>query len=240
MRRVRTAFVSLRLAAVVLLAAVPLLAIAAVAEDGAKEIEGWGTWIDPDGDCQVAAEDDAVVITVSPTVHDLWPENPEAKQRANAPRILRDVSGDFTAEVKVAGTVLGGEFFRSGAMLIWQDERNFVRFERAGSFRDKKPRHYCWLHVFKDGKRVVNLQKEPVKDVETVLRLERKAGKLVASISQDDGKTFTKYPSQDLALGDDVKVGVAALNASKAEFTVRFEQFKLAAAAEGAAVRDAN
>ena len=219
---------------------VSMFAWAAAAEDPStpqdtKAIEGWGTWVDPDGDCEVRAEDDAVVITVSPAVHDLWPENPEPKQRANAPRILRDVKGDFTAEVKVAGTVLGGEFFRSGAMLIWQDERNFVRFERAGSFRDKKPRHYCWLHVFKDGKRVVNLQKEPVKDVETVLRLERKGGKLVASISQDDGKTFTKYPSQDLALGDGVKVGVAALNASKAEFTVRFEQFKLAAAAANGA-----
>jgi regulation of enolase protein 1 (concanavalin A-like superfamily) len=221
----------------VLLLTLSLITLAAAAADpptpeDAKAIEGWGTWVDPDGDCDVRAEDDAVIITVSPAVHDLWPENPEPKQRANAPRLLRDVKGDFTAEVKVAGTVLGGEFFRSGAMLIWQDERNFVRFERAGSFRDKKPRHYCWLHVFKDGKRVVNLQKEPVKDAETILRLERKGDRLVASFSQDDGKTFTKYPAQDLALDADVKVGVAALNASKAELTVRFEHLQLAAGPE--------
>ena len=192
-----------------------------------KQIAGWGTWVDPDGDCEVRQEKEALLITVPSTTHDLWPENPEAKQRANAPRVLRDVDGDFAAEVHVSGTVLGGEFFRSGALLVWQDERNFVRFERAGSFRGKTPRHYCWLHVFKDGKRVVNLQKEPIKDADTILRLVRKGDQLAASFSQDGGRTFTELPLQDLTLAPQSKAGVAALNASKAPFTVRFEQFKL-------------
>ena len=190
--------------------------------------------MDPDGDCEVREEKGVVLITVPSPTHDLWPENPEAKQRANAPRLLRDVDGDFAAEVQVSGTVLGGEFFRAGAMLVWQDERNYVRFERAGSFRDKTPRHYCWLHVFKDGKRVVNVQVEPVKDADTILRLVRRADKLDASFSQDGGKTFTRLPRQDLTLAPQSQVGVAALNASKAPFTARFEQFKLTPAPDAA------
>ena len=193
-----------------------------------EDIPGWGTWVDVDKDCEFKLDGkDALVITVPASVHDLWPENPEPKQRANAPRVVQEVDGDFTAEVTVAGRVLGGEFFRSGAMVIWQDERNFVRFERAGSFRGKTPRHYCWLHVFRDGKRVVNLQKEPVEDADTVLRLTRRGQKLEASFSQDGGKTFFNYPEQDLKLPPQVKVGVAALNASKAPFEVRFEGFEL-------------
>jgi regulation of enolase protein 1 (concanavalin A-like superfamily) len=189
-----------------------------------KQIAGWGTWVDPDNDCEVRVEGkEALLIRVPASPHDLWPENPEPKQRTNAPRVVQDVDGDFTVEVKVVGRVLGGEFFRSGAVVIWQDERNFVRFERAGSFRDKTPRHYCWLHVFTDGKRVVNLQREPVQDADTILRLSRRGSKLDASFSQDDGKTFTNYPEQDLAFAAAVKVGVAALNASKAPFEVRFE-----------------
>src|SRR5687767_5689900 len=66
-----------------------------------KTIAGWGTWVDPDGDCAVSKAGDAVTITVSPAVHDLWPENPEPARRANAPRVLRDVRGDFSAEVTV-------------------------------------------------------------------------------------------------------------------------------------------
>lgn len=189
-----------------------------------KEISGWGKWVDPDGDCDVRAEGKgAIVISVPASPHDLWPENPEPKQRTNAPRLVQDADGDFTVEVNVTGQVLGGEFFRSGALVIWQDERNFVRFERAGSFRGKTPRHYCWLHVFKDGKRVTNLQKEPVKDADTILRLSRRGDKLDASFSQDGGKEFFKYPQQEVKLEPRVKVGVAALNASKAPFDVRFE-----------------
>ena len=208
-----------------LLATLPLLG---AADPPAKEIAGWGTFVDPDGDCEAHADGDALLLSVPATVHDLWPENSEPELRANAPRVLRDVDGDFTLSVTSVGPVLGGEFFRSAALVIWHDDGDFVRFERAGSFRDGKPRHYCWLHVFKDGKRVVNLQKEPVEEADTVLRLARDGGELRASFSQDGGKTFFSFPVQDIShLPETARAGVAALNASKAPFTARFAGVEL-------------
>ena len=65
-----------------------------------KELAGWGTAIDPDGDCQITAEGSAVTMTIPATLHDL---NADI-DKYNAPRILRDVQGDFEIQVKVSAS----------------------------------------------------------------------------------------------------------------------------------------
>jgi regulation of enolase protein 1 (concanavalin A-like superfamily) len=200
------------------------LLLAAVTARGAdKQVEGWGTWVDPDGDCKVAARGDKLLVTVPGKVHDLWPESTKPDEAVNAPRIVRAVDGDFTMQVLVDGKVGGSKLYRSGTLVVWHDGDNFVRFDRAcGS----NGRLYCWLHVFRDKKRVVSLQKEPVKDVPTVLRLQRAGDRLRASFSQDGGKTFFKYPEHKIEhLPGKVQAGVAALNAGDQPFTAEFRDF---------------
>src|SRR4051812_586702 len=63
------------------------------------EIRGWGTAIDPDGDCKFSVEKGRVAIAIPGTVHALSAE----RGQVNAPRVLREVEGDFIAQVKVSG-----------------------------------------------------------------------------------------------------------------------------------------
>ena len=60
-------------------------------------IAGWGEPIDPLGDCQLQSSSDSLTISVPGTLHSLAPAN----KNFDAPRVLQDVQGDFTVEVKV-------------------------------------------------------------------------------------------------------------------------------------------
>src|SRR5215510_9119964 len=77
----------------------PLAASAApppkLVNDG-KRIPGWGTIVDPESDCVIKGDKDKLTITVPATHHTLNPE-----RAMNAPRVLQEVDGNFTATVKV-------------------------------------------------------------------------------------------------------------------------------------------
>jgi hypothetical protein len=64
----------------------------------------WGMAIDPDNDCKIVDQGKALEISVPATHHDLNADN----DKLNAPRVLREVSGDFTMTVKVIGTFQPG------------------------------------------------------------------------------------------------------------------------------------
>ena len=115
--------------------------------------------------------------------------------------------------------------FNGATLLMWQDENNFVRLDRAGFHKAGKPNHQTYYHVYQDGKRTAHLNR-PLAVKDSWLRLQRKGGKVVASWSQD-GKSWQSYPEQEVKLADKVKVGVAALNASSNPFAASFEEFKL-------------
>src|SRR4051794_23079640 len=81
-----------------LLAAWALPAAAAPApEKKAHTVPGWGTVVDPDGDCTVKWEKGAVTITVPGTHHDLT--HTDQYDKVNAPRILGRVQGNFLLQV---------------------------------------------------------------------------------------------------------------------------------------------
>src|SRR5947208_110569 len=115
-----------------------LVSLTSVAEEKkARVIKGWGEVIDPDGDCTIQSEKGKVTITVPEKNHNLAPLIGQ-----NAPRILQEIEGDFALEVKVSGdfkptdrsTLEGGRSFNGAGLLLWQDEKNFLRLER-NSFR---------------------------------------------------------------------------------------------------------
>lgn len=66
-----------------------------------KNFKGWGTAIDPDGDCKFFLSEQSLLINVPgwPHPHDLAAE----VDVINAPRVLQTVKGDFTVEVQVDG-----------------------------------------------------------------------------------------------------------------------------------------
>ena len=78
------------------------LAIAQQAGD--RKLEGWGKVVDPDGDCKFDAARGSLSIAIPGTHHNL---NPAVRQ--NAPRVLQEVEGDFTVQVRVSGDFEPGQ-----------------------------------------------------------------------------------------------------------------------------------
>jgi regulation of enolase protein 1 (concanavalin A-like superfamily) len=198
-----------------------------------QQIKAWGDVTDPDGDSKINEANGRVTIEVPGAYHDLWP----GQGKTNAPRILQDVEGDFTVQVKLtgqirpqAGTVIPGLAssvpFQAASLLIWQDDNNFVRLDRASMVKDNKTIFFCYYHAFKEGKRVVHLSQN-LKDQATYLRLERRGGKIQAAFSQDEGKTWPSFRPEVIDLPMKLKVGVAGLNNTSKPLIAELEGFKI-------------
>ena len=195
-----------------------------------QKIEGWGEVTDVSGQSRVRAEGARVTLEVPAGSYDLYPDG----QKVNAPRLAQDASGDFTVQVKVVGTVMGEKgaeapgrdvAFNAATLVIWQDDRNFVRLDRAGFHKAGTPNHQTYYHVYRDGKRTVH-EWRPLAARDTWLRLQRQGTRVTAAWSQDR-KSWHSYPAGNVALADKVKVGVAVLNASSKAFAATFEDLTL-------------
>jgi regulation of enolase protein 1 (concanavalin A-like superfamily) len=211
---------------------------AATQEDKPKTLEGWGAVTDPSGDCSFKAEKQRLVVKVPGSIHDLNP-----RTGMQAPRVLKTVKGDFVAQIKVTGDFKPGEkaadaehsSFNGAGLLVWQDEKNYIRLERNRWYVSGEEKYACYpplLEYYKDGAYQDtdpnSTLDEFFKGRSTWLRLERKADKVVASYSHD-GKEWTEAKEITVELPAEVTVGVAAINTSEEPFTVEFEEFKVSA-----------
>jgi hypothetical protein len=193
-----------------------------------ETVPGWGLVVDPVGDCRFEQADGKFTIRVPGAHHDLWP----VKGKVNAPLVLQEVAGDFTIDVLVEevtkaepDTVLPGmtstASFHAGSLILWQDAKNFVRFDRTNMNKAGRATTACYLHVFEGGTRTAELA-PAVPDKPTHLRLTRKGDRLIAAYSQDGAKTWTSLAEQQVKLADKLKAGVSALNNTSRENVVRF------------------
>lgn len=197
-----------------------------------QPIKGWGEITDPDGDCRVAEDKGDLTITVPKTHHDLT--YTEKYTKLNGPRVLQPVEGDFTLEVKVRafpppGNVAssGGQYsFVSAGLLIWQDEKNFIRMERAAVGNSDTP--FVWIERFADGKASVQKMKR-LSDKATGLRVVRKGNQFAFLYDEDgEGKTWVEAHSGEIEMPAKLDVGVATINSTVREFPVRLTGLKLA------------
>ena len=134
-----------------------------------QPIAGWGTIVDPKRACKFDAAADALTITVPAGKYNLNP-TPEFNN-LDAPRVLRSASGDFQFEARVdpfplpqAGPAGVKDNYVGAGLVIWQDERNFVRFVRAGN--GETSRVFVHLEHFRDGRNLsstgVDIANRPV------------------------------------------------------------------------------
>jgi hypothetical protein len=214
---------------VVCLLAVTAMVTLTVQAAEEKVIKGWGTVTDPDGDCELKNEDDSVTITIPGKHHDLT--HTAAYIKLNAPRILQPAEGDFTLELKTPRFALpadakssGGKFsFVSTGLLLWQDEKNFIRLERASVAGVEEP--FVWVEGFQDGKSVFQGMKR-VSDKETGLRITRTDKKL--KYYYDDGAVggWSEIEGKDVDIPT-THAGVAAINTTNLPMAYRLSGLKL-------------
>jgi hypothetical protein len=219
-------------------AAVVCIASTLAVGDGkkSKEINGWGTVTDPDGDCTFKEDRGKLTITVPGNLHDL-----HATRGMNAPRVLREVEGDFTATVKVTCALTPGKGVAKGAntagyyagLLLWAGEKEYVRLERNALWGGGKLVSFTPLFEYwKDGGMRVASPRGGAPDFfkpdSTWFQLERKGGKVTARYS-DDGKEWAVAQKVDTELPKKLHVGVAAINSSDTRFIVEFGDLKVEA-----------
>ncbi len=195
---------------------------------------GWDKPVDPDGDCKITPNKGALTIEVpAGKRHDLVLD----QGVLNAPRLVRDVTGDFTAQVRVDGdfsptapsTSPTGLPYLGAGIVVGSGDQTFMRLERAAVNRGAKTVAYVdW-----EGRTVGKANwsgngglndKEPA----IYLRLRRLGDRFFAAFSRD-GTNWTELPPQDVKLPAAVKVGVAAVTTSAGPFKATFDDFRIGA-----------
>jgi RNA polymerase sigma factor (sigma-70 family) len=213
-----------------------LLAVGGGREDGGGTVRlwrgpritlpGWGQPFNPDGDCAITPEADGLVLRLPRTPHDLCAE----AGRVNAPRVLQEVDGDFSAQVKVCGAlrptaVPGGVAYQAGGLLLWADNRNYVRLERAALNRDGAVHPLAAFEARARGERA-GARACDVTQQDAWLRLERRGNRLLGSVSAD-GRQWTSLEPLEVDFPAKLRVGVAAVNTARQPLSVRFEELQV-------------
>ncbi len=214
------------------------LGCGAIADDQVKDgraLVGWGAIVDPDGDCQIKGDKKKVTITVPGTPHDLSGNF----INKNAPRVLQEIEGDFTVQVKVTGdfdpgnkpAVEGTIAFNGAGLLIWKNENNYLRLERNLWYTPDgiEAQFPPLLEYWKDNDPAFFMPgatKQFFEGRSTHLRLKRRGAKVTAFVSHD-GKTWLDGKTLDTDFPKKVKVGIDAINTSSRPFTVHFEELRV-------------
>jgi regulation of enolase protein 1 (concanavalin A-like superfamily) len=189
---------------------------------------GWGVVIDPDKDCEITDQMKKLRITVPGTRHDLV-----GATGMNAPRVMREVEGDFIVTVKVVGefrpggksTNPKGVPFNGAGILVWSDADNFIRLERAAVARGAKLSTYVSFEEFEGGTNGAS-HSQVMRGGDCWVRMERKGSRIHGSISFD-GKTWNELRPIQTVWPTNLKIGLIAVNSSSLPFTVAFEEFDL-------------
>jgi regulation of enolase protein 1 (concanavalin A-like superfamily) len=201
-----------------------------VADENDKSIMGWGDIVNPDGDVVVKAIGDGLTITIPGKHHDLT--HTDAYSKLNAPRVLQPVDGDFTLSVVVKSFPIpkdvpssgGDHSFQSCGLLIWQDDKNFMRIERAAAAAAKTP--FVWVERFEGGK-PVSQKFVPVPEKDIPLRVTRQGERVTVSIETDAAAGWSKIVEEDAKLPPKLLAGVAAISSAAREFPAQLREFKL-------------
>ena len=201
--------------------------------------EAWGDAIDPDGDCKFELEprEDKVRIIVPGKTHILSAEI----GRVNAPRIVRDIKGDFDLTVRVAGTehpagkatTTAYSPYHGAGLLIWQDPGSYVRLEIATDLQHGKARPYVNFEYRKDGALVATSGLKN-NDGSNHLRLRRRGEEINASFGPD-GIRWNSFPPLTVKLKDRVMVGVAAINSATKPLIAELEGLEISQSPEAGA-----
>jgi regulation of enolase protein 1 (concanavalin A-like superfamily) len=197
----------------------------------AQTIPGWGAATDPDGDCKIRGDGDKLTIEVPATKHDLSVEVGDV----SAPRVLREIEGDFIIQVKVTGNVrhagkrTSDQFlaYHGAGLLIWLDGQTYIRLERAAVVaEEEKSVHYVNFELRKGGQRVPAGDNAEIPDRDTYVRLERRGNRICGLVS-DDGVRWLVFDPITVELPRTLQVGVAAINTSTEPFKAQFSELEV-------------
>jgi hypothetical protein len=195
----------------------------------------WGNSVDPDGDCLFHVDLGKLHIKIPGTPHRLGIES--GAGAINAPRVLQEIEGDFNAEVQVplsAPTAkqnhLGKYPWYGAGIVVWQDDKNYLRLERARIIfgQNNAPSYTSW-ELRSGGKhtRKGAVDEGRLDDAEpAILKLDRK-GKIFTAAYSQDGKAWKDLPPITVDLAKRLSVGVTASHNTSAAYEAVFDRLKI-------------
>ncbi len=198
----------------------------------ATQIAGLGAVIDPSSDCKIEGNAQLLTIAIPGSDHALAAE----QDRMNAPRILQEISGDFSAEVKVWGTypteistvVPGRVPFQGAGLLLWVDSGTYIRLERAQIRIGEEHGVYPSWELRLAGKplRMGTSGEGALSGTSATVRIIRTGNKVTGAVSED-GKEWTQLDPLIVKLPEKVQIGVVAGHNTMTPFEATFEKFTL-------------
>jgi regulation of enolase protein 1 (concanavalin A-like superfamily) len=198
--------------------------------------------LDPSRDCEISLdlERNRLKITVPGTPHVLSAEVPRLPM--NAPRVVRRVRGDFTAEVRVLGRLDPGRSkttyydpFHGAGLIVWQDPSTYLRLERAVGFIKGRPHSYL-NYELREGGRLAVSQGIAIGAHSLFLKL-RRQGQAFSAWYSRDGRRWVQLERVDANLDERVEVGVIAVNSAARTLSAELERFSVTDA-QGSMARD--
>ena len=197
-----------------------------------RDLPGWGHVLDPSRDCDVSLDVklNRLRITVPGTPHVLSAEVPQLPM--NAPRVLRRVRGDFTADVHVLGRLEPGRSrtthynpYHGAGLIVWEDRSNYVRLERAVGFINGRYHPYINYELRAGGLLAVT-RGFTIEDGPLWLKLRRRGAAFSAWYSYD-GRRWVALRRIDATFADRVEVGVVAVNSAEQTLSAELEMLNI-------------
>jgi serine/threonine protein kinase/WD40 repeat protein/regulation of enolase protein 1 (concanavalin A-like superfamily) len=203
----------------------------------AQAIAGWGESVDPLGDCQINASEGVLSIRVPGTMHNMHPSH----RGTDAPRILQEVEGDFTIQVKVTCPIKPetpladtNTTYHGAGLLVYHDDQHFLRTERNGFFRytarsqlsSNAPTIEYWNRTIIAQRANWSGALPQLPGDSTWLRIQRLGDTMRIALSHD-GQSWEDPHTIETSFPPRVRVGVLAINSSGDEFKADFSDLKL-------------
>jgi regulation of enolase protein 1 (concanavalin A-like superfamily) len=197
-----------------------------------KEVPGWGQVLDPNRDCDFTLdrEHDRLKIRVPATSHFLSAEVSQLPM--NAPRVVRRVRGDFTADVHVLvqlkperSETTHYDPDHGAGLIVWQDPSNYLRLERAIAFIDGQRYPYI-NYELREGGRLAVSRGLRTEDRAVFLKL-RRQGEAFSAWYSLDGRRWAGLGRVDAAFAERIEVGVVAVNSSKQTMLAELERLNI-------------
>ncbi len=195
-------------------------------------ISGIGAITNPSGDCQIAGSVTRLTMTIPAGEHLLDIE----LDKMTAPRVLQEVTGDFTAQVTVSGSyplntstnLADHRPFQGAGLLLFVSPQSYIRLERAQvNFKEGDETKHASYASWE-----LRLESKPLRmggaagltGKSTTLRLSRIGNSVHGAISED-GTTWQELDPFTLKLPEKVQIGIVGVQDTTSGFEATFENF---------------
>ena len=181
---------------------------------GPSLLDEWD-WVDPESESRYDFVPGGVLEIQTPAGHDLFSPNP------NAPRLLRQVSGDFALETSLVD--ITEKEHRSGGLLLWASEEMYLSFGKRLTGNNE-----LRLRICRQNQSEI-IGRGWLAGCQLYLRLERN-GNSVSALCSNDGEQWHICGEVSFPLNDPVWVGIYAACPSShtsSGSVIRFHEFRL-------------